>query len=425
MSTATGAERDLSLDLGRFGPVWLDVSRLVSRFGRDALTGIDRVELAYLRLMLERADPHTRFLCRTTRGYLLFGLDGGQCLMDHLTGHVPPPQADLWSRLSLRGHRPRHQLEAALRRHALDRCRVTRLGRLLDRCQTGPCVYFNTGHANLSENVFRPFRQHDVKTVVLIHDLIPLTHPETVADGSTARFAARLERVRLYADLVISNSRATQDAVDAHWANECGAPPISVALLGVDDVQRPTVAKDPKSFVVLGTIEARKNHALLLDVWEQLSASLPPDQMPHLHIIGPVGWRVTELMARLTTHPLLNKAIFMHGAVPEAKKTRRLAEAQALLFPSLAEGFGYPPLEALALGTPVVVSDLPVLRETLGTMAVYLSPKDAYSWSETIRQHVVGTDTINMDGAAALPRWETHFADVGKALAIIRPEGRA
>ena len=60
------------------GPIWLDVTRLLSRVGRGVLTGIDRVELAYLEHLLSTSDTSTRFLCKTTRGYLLLGAEGGR-----------------------------------------------------------------------------------------------------------------------------------------------------------------------------------------------------------------------------------------------------------------------------------------------------------------------------------------------------------
>jgi glycosyltransferase involved in cell wall biosynthesis len=174
---------------------------------------------------------------------------------------------------------------------------------------------------------------------------------------------------------------------------------------------------------MLGTIEPRKNHALMLEVWEGLAAALPPGRMPQLHVIGPTGWRVEGLMARLADHPLRGRAIHLHGPLPEAAVQAHLARAAALLFPSLAEGYGYPPLEAALAGALPICSDLPVFRETLGNSAVYLAPTDAYPWMETIKKHVLGTEVLPTLPAPLAPDWAAHFDTVGKALAQHRAEG--
>jgi glycosyltransferase involved in cell wall biosynthesis len=169
--------------------------------------------------------------------------------------------------------------------------------------------------------------------------------------------------------------------------------------------------------VMLGTIEPRKNHALMLDVWEMLAKRLPPEVMPQLHIIGPTGWNVAALMDRLHAHPLLGRAIHLHGALPDVAVHDHLARAGALLFPSLAEGYGYPPLEAALAGALPICSDLAVFRETLGNTAVYVTGQDAYSWMETIQKHLVVSNDLPSLPAPDAPGWDAHFEIVGASLA--------
>jgi glycosyltransferase involved in cell wall biosynthesis len=176
---------------------------------------------------------------------------------------------------------------------------------------------------------------------------------------------------------------------------------------------------------MLGTIEPRKNHALMLDVWDTLAAELPPGLMPELHIVGPVGWRVEALMARIEAHPLKGRAIHLHGPLPEVEMQAQLARATALLFPSLAEGFGYPPLEAALMGALPICSDLPVFRETLGKSAVYLNVKDAYSWSDTIKKHVLGIEALPILPPPEVSGWQAHFERVARAVAGIERKGHA
>jgi len=405
------------------GVIWLDVSRLLSRVGRGVLTGIDRVELAYLDHLLQAAAPETRYICRTTRGVLLLDHLGGACLADLVHGHRPLGRADTLSRLTGRGHRPRHRAEAALRACAVDRVLMARLPTLLARHGKCGLTYLNVGHANLSERVLASFSAQGARIVVLLHDIIPILHPDTVAPDMPVKFAGRIDRVRRHARLVICNSEVTAQDLRTHWAGAQGFPELMVAHLGIDQTPAPLVRKDPKSVVMLGTIEPRKNHALMLDAWDILARQYSEDQLPHLHIIGPRGWQVADLLRRLDHHPLKDRVIFDHGPVSEAERRRRIATARLMVFPSWVEGYGLPPLEALALGTLPLVSDLPVLRETMGDAATFLPPCDAYCWAETIMQHVGGIvstpDTTNI----VLPDWFSHFARVARALTPDTVEG--
>ena len=399
------------------GVIWLDVTRLVSRAGRGVLTGIDRVELAYLEHLLTCPTAAVRFLLCSTRGYILLDKDGGKVLRDLVLGQMPLGPADRLSRLFGKGTDPRHRVEASLRSLAIARCLRGGLGRMIGRMAKGPGWYLNIGHTGLSAARLAAFSsQSEMRVAVLIHDLIPITHPDLVAPGMPARFATRLDAVRAYADLVICNSAATAGELKRHWAGG-QSPHRIVAHLGVEAALRDDTARDRRHVVMLGTIEPRKNHGLMLDTWEVLARDLPQDHLPQLHIIGPTGWQVDALMERLARHPLLGRAIHHHGPLSEAEVRRHLARAAALVFPSLAEGYGYPPLEAALAGAMPICSDLSVFRETLGNSAVYVPHQDAYSWAETIKKLLVVSDELPSLPLPKAPGWDAHFETVGAFLA--------
>jgi glycosyltransferase involved in cell wall biosynthesis len=397
--------------------IWLDVTRLVSRAGRPVLTGVDRVEHAWLRHLLAEGSSQTRYLLRTTRGYLLLDHRGGRIILSCLEGSPLPKRGDWVSRLYGKGSDPRHRLESMLRPLAQDRALSRGLGRLIRRSGAVGFTYLNVAHANLSSETLRALSDApDVHVAVLIHDLIPILHPDLVADDMPERFAERIERVRRAADLILCNSDATAQDLAAHWAHADHCPPMVVAPLGLDPRPRSDVARDPRHFVMLGTIEPRKNHALMLDVWEGLARVLPPDLMPQLHIIGPTGWRVEAVMNRLARHPLLGRSIHLHGPLPEAAVRDHLGRAVALLFPSLAEGYGYPPLEAALAGALPICSDLPVFRKTLGESAVYRKADDVYLWLETIRKHCLDIERLPILPVPDVPTWDEHHLRVTRAL---------
>ncbi|MFT5742778.1 MAG: glycosyltransferase involved in cell wall biosynthesis, partial [Paracoccaceae bacterium] len=199
-----------------------------------------------------------------------------------------------------------------------------------------------------------------------------------------------------------------KDRLDAYVAD---AKPDSyksavVAHLGVD-LTPPDAASLPKSldltrpyFVTVGTIEPRKNHGLLLDVWEALGAD-----PPRLFICGSRGWQNEDVFARLDRGI---EGVTELSGLSDGAIAALFQGAHAMLFPSFAEGFGLPPIEAAALGTPVICGDLAIWREVLGDTGVYLDVTDRYKWQKAIIKIAEQKNTSPKDKMVA-PTWADHF----------------
>lgn len=402
--------------MGAPPPGWLlDLTRLVSRLGRGALTGVDRVELAYLEHLATGPVPLWG-LVRTALGFVLLDGRGAQMVRDCATGIAPLGAADLLGRISRWDQPLRARAESDLRRVALARCVRPLLGRMLRRHLPCGTVYLNVGHADLAQGVMRAV--HGIagaKVVVLVHDTIPLDHPEFSRPGIPAVFARKLAVVAAAADLVIHTTEATRARTETHLAALGRVPPGVVAALGVP-VPRPAPGLLPPGldlarpyYVTIGTIEPRKNHALLLDVWEKLPDRLPAADMPRLFILGHRGWADAALFAQLDA-TAAGGLVRTLPDLPDGAVAALLAGAEALLFPSLAEGYGLPPLEAMSLGVPVCCAPLPVFHETLGDYAVYLEVTSSYSWMETIAKNVTaGEGRGENRQARKVPGWADHF----------------
>ncbi|WP_339986211.1 glycosyltransferase [Gymnodinialimonas ulvae] len=298
------------------------------------------------------------------------------------------------------------------------------MNRLAQRQGVDGATYLNIGHANLSGDVLSVFGG-GTACVVMVHDLIPITHPDLVAPTQPANFAGRIGRVRRHASHVIANSRATATALGDHWTGTDRVPPITVAPLGADHFTRVDAARDPLHFVMLGTIEPRKNHGLMIDVWEALATEYPADQMPQLHIIGLPGWRGEALMDRLERHMLRGTAIHLHGGLPDTEMRAHLARANALLFPSITEGYGFPPLEAAMAGATPVCSDLAVFHETLGDCGVYVDNPTAYHWKETIKQLIDDKVRVPDPTDVKVQTWQEHFEIVAESVISQDVRGRS
>jgi len=377
----------------------LDVTRLVWRVWSGRLpTGIDRVCLAYL----EHYGP--RALAVVQRGKLRLVLSGRH-------------SSELFALLRRGGPGFRRRLAALLAAAALSRG---------PRRSTRGWTYLNIGHTGLdAPGLTGWLARQNWKPVYLVHDLIPISHPEFCRPGESQRHLRRMRAVLESAAGVIANSGATRDAL-IEFAGREGriAPPCQVAWLAAPDhlPAAPVPPPTRPTFVMVGTIEGRKNHLLLLHLWEKLARELGP-ATPKLVLIGQRGWEADEVFALLDRSPRLKRHVRELGRCDDATMFGWLDQARALLMPSFVEGFGIPVIEALQRGVPVIASDLPVFREIAGDTPLYLDPLDGQGWEAAIKAYC-GDDPDRARQLAAMPSfhapsWDDHFAKVDGWLATL------
>ncbi|MFG6603262.1 MULTISPECIES: glycosyltransferase family 4 protein [unclassified Sulfitobacter] len=373
---------------------------------------MDRVELAYLSHLLTEDAPLFG-VARTALGYALLDRDGMRGFQDRLAGRVPWGRADLLSCL-LRGRTVAlSRAESDLRRLAVARCVPARLPAMLARHLPPGFAYLNVGHSNLTDRVLGAVKQARGRSAVLIHDVIPLEYPAYQRPGTVAPFRAKIDRVSAQADLVIYNSQDTRQRSEAQMRGRI--PLAVVAHLGVD-LPAPDAGELPAGlpperpyFVIVGTIEPRKNHGFLLDLWQKMG----PDA-PLLLICGARGWNNSAVFDRLDRLPE-NGPVQELANLSDKGLAALVQGAAGMLFPSHAEGFGLPPAEALSLGTRVLCNDLPVLHEVLGDKAVYAPLSEPYSWIRTIEEWAASVPDPRPATTFIAPTWAEHFKTVLKS----------
>ena len=395
----------------------LDLTRLVSRVGRGALTGIDRVEMAYLERLLE-APPPLYGLVTTGRGHYLLDPAGVGALHRRLKGVAPWGANDAVSFLLRRHPPPRRRAEADLRRLAVARIRRGGLASVLGRYLPAGTAWLNVGHSNLGEEVFSAVAALPGATMaVFIHDTIPLDHPEFQREGTVASFARKLRLAGQHADLIIVNSDFTRLRIEAHLAAMGRLPEVAVAHLGVSPAAPcprelpPGLDRSRPYFVALGTLEPRKNLMFLLDIWERLAAG---GDGPLLYLVGRRGWKCAMLLARLDAGV---PGVQELGSLSDGAVSALVQGSAGLLMPSLAEGFGLPVAEAAALGVPVICNTLPVYQEFVGDYPVYVNVSDMYLWETKIRKladrfRAGDSEWRNRAAGMHLPTWQEHFDHV-------------
>ena len=376
----------------------IDITRLADRFLQKRLpTGVDRVRLQYLQHFRDYAYALVRFAGR----WVDFGRADSQRIFEILLDGDPVGRSVI-RRSVARGY------ALAWRQR-----------------QCG--VLFNTGHSGLDRSDYaeRMIRR-GLKPVFFLHDLIPISHPEYCRAGEAERHHRRLETMLAVGKGLIVNSAATRDELLAYaTARGVAVPPCAVALLAPAKLPEPYRGRplEKPYFVVLGTIEPRKNHSLLLHLWRQLVSEMG-DAAPQLVVIGQRGWECEQVV------DLLDRCAALQGHVTELPRcddrelATWLAHAQALLFPSFIEGFGMPLVEALMLGVPVVASDLPVFREVAGDIPRYLNPLDGPGWRQSVLEFMQTASVarqvqIGRMASYAPPTWEQHFEIVEDLLRTI------
>ena len=368
------------------GPTVLDVTRLVDRLRYGRLpTGIDRVCLAYVAHFGGQARALLRWAGRA------------HCL----------PVAE--SRALFRW------LLAPRSKRALYALLAVGIARSFFSRRPQAAWLFHTGHAGLEDPLLQSMVMRDqLRLIVMIHDLIPLTHPGFCRRGEDRKHAARLRASLQLAAGIICNSAVTRAELAA-WAEGAGLalPPTQVLWLAPAIVQRVARARPLAQpyYVVLGTIEPRKNHALLIAVWARLRAELG-ERCPRLVVIGQPGWDVDDTLTALRAGAARGEFVLAMDGCDDETTAAWLQSAEALLFPSFVEGYGLPLVEALALDVPVLAADLPVFREIAGERPRYLDPADPAAWAAAIVE--CESRRPARDGAAAAgfeaPTWPAHFA---------------
>ncbi len=271
-------------------------------------------------------------------------------------------------------------------------------------------------------------RLRGARMLAFVHDLIPLSHPEYFRPGELGRHGVRMELTAKIAHAVVANSTHTLGEFERFVRSRgLRMPPATVARLGPG---LPTAPPGPRPlaqpyFVVLGTIEPRKNHAMLLHLWRRL-AERHGERAPRLAVIGHRGWECEHVA------DLLERCLPLRGVVVElpdcddAQAVTWLAHAQAVLYPSFVEGYGLPLLEALVHGVPAIASDLEVFREVAGDVPEYVDPLDAPRWEALVLEYAREASAARQAQLARLRAhapmtWEAHFREVDAFLASLAP----
>ncbi|ALI01437.1 lipopolysaccharide 1,6-galactosyltransferase [Pseudomonas sp. FW306-02-F02-AA] len=268
---------------------------------------------------------------------------------------------------------------------------------------------------------FFPFaeqlKREGVGIVSVVYDLIPLTHPQFYDTRLVQIFNEWFDWISQTADGYMAISSTVRDQVREELHRRVG--PAKAETLWFDyfhlgselDLSEATAAVEPRLarlfttpepvFLMVSTIEPRKNHDYLLDAFE---LAWTAGSKARLCIAGRVGWKCDALLDRVRKHPELNQRLFMFNDLSDTSLEHAYSHASALVFPSYVEGFGLPLVEAMQRGLPAMGSDIPVFREIGGEFMAYFDLAAPQSLVDLIT-HMENTGTFPAARKVSEWRW--------------------
>jgi glycosyltransferase involved in cell wall biosynthesis len=250
----------------------------------------------------------------------------------------------------------------------------------------------------------------DGPTVITVHDLSWIRHPEAHPTERVKDMNRHFESGLRQANAIITDSEFVKRELMEVFG--VASERITPILLGVEAMFTPLAPAETQAvlaqhrlthgqyFLALGTLEPRKNLSLALRAHQQLPAQTR--QRYPLVLIGMQGWHTAELERQMA--PLVQVGeVRQLGYVPSLELATIMAGATALVYPSLYEGFGLPPLEAMACGVPVICANTSSLPEVVGDAGVLIDPRDEGALASAMRRMADDPATrADLSGKAAL-----------------------
>lgn len=246
-------------------------------------------------------------------------------------------------------------------------------------------------------SVAEKMKRDGVKIISVIYDLIPVTHPQFCEAGLVNVFLKWIIWIAQTADGFMAISKTISDQTRAQVVAQIGEDAANARwhdyfYLGSElDLTKSSSQIRSKVidgfrgnapiYLMVSTIEPRKNHHYLIDAFELLwNRGIDVK----LCFVGKVGWKCTDLMKRTQSHTELNKRFFVFNDLSDTELEYCYKNAKALTLPSFVEGFGLPIVEAMQRGLPVMASDIPIFREVGSDFIAYFDLENSSSLAELV-----------------------------------------
>lgn len=270
------------------------------------------------------------------------------------------------------------------------------------KAQYAKSIYINSTFINIpnGEEHYKLIKAVGIKTIHVIHDLIPIEFPEYTFGDQNLKHFGRLAAVNNLGGVIIAISNHVKSKIESAL-NGIKNKNLNIIVNrnGVNEkfIKAKNQIKYQKKnqFIYVSTIEPRKNHALLLNLWRRmLDESDDCETLPKLLIVGRRGWGSQNIFDALDKNMGVKNNIIEKNNATDEEIIKDINESKAMLFPSFDEGWGLPIVESLALGTPVICSDIPVHRECSQGVGIFIDYLDGLEWLRIIKNVSTGAMQI-------------------------------
>ncbi len=410
--------------------VVFDLTRAVKYMDRCLPSGIERVDINYLNGLMN----DDRFKVKGAFEFVQKGTNYLVGVSDEMTRRIHRHLYGKWI-LGQPADEPFIAAGKAIRDELVQAVRGVRIvsGKRIDealmklRKEDPAPVYLNCHFINIpdGEKHQEVIAATGFSPAYVVHDLIPIEFPDYsyANDQGKGHLKRLIAAGQLNATVIAISDHVKEKVREVSSALGFTDLKITVNRNGVEErfVTAPK-RQDPaprNQFVFVSTIEPRKNHALLLNVWKKIiNSGLPEDEIPHLLIFGKRGWDIQNIVNMLERSPAIARYVSENNKATDEEIVQAIQASKAVLFPSFDEGWGLPIVEALSLGTPVICSDLPVHRECTQGLAHYIDPIDGLGWYEAIMAVSRGELVLDTQGFQPI-RWKDSVRGLADIVASI------
>lgn len=402
--------------------ILLDITRLLNSISKGETTGIDRVELKYY-CHIVKSYANYQLIAKFRQTFYLIDNNKFQIsITNYLCRDVKNANSHYKTKNVLKSHWFEKEYLYYKFYRKMHKCCISLGLKHFIKKEKGRIVYVNVSHLNFEDDFLLAFlKKNKVIIICMLHDIIPITHPQFCNYLSYSKHEYRVLNMIDVANVIICNSYYTKkvflEYIEKNKKIFMGD--IRVLQLGTEKLLQDTNTSDlnlnnilsaERYFLILGTIEPRKNHILILEIWMELLLEMG-DDCPQLYIVGKRGWQTKEFFDKLNIFKSKSKGLIKEfNDIGDTQLGSFIKNATCLLNPTFIEGWGMPITEALSLNIPVICSDLEVLRESGQDLAIYIEVGNKDKWKNAILDVYYYNDKHKSNIESFCPvDWNDHF----------------
>lgn len=411
--------------------IFYDVTRLLDRVNAPTPTGIDRVDIKYAFFILNNDKYEANFvflknnifyLCESNFIKKILHSLNARWILGVKDGEKLPGINDV-------------TLKYTVKNKSTDKLGDPRfvdsgLFHKLVSSVNKPGVYLNFSHHGVGQvdsyYIFKTLG--GLKIGFYLHDIIPIDYPEYVKEGDELTHQKRVLAMVDFGDVIFVNSEYTKERLlDNCIFMKREAPSIYVLQIGVEKSFLNLLPEDfPEElgylklndyFIYVGTIEPRKNHLMLLNLWRSY---FNKTSSPKLVLLGKRGWNNQAVFDILDRSKNIKNNVVELSGVSDGLMISLILGSKGVVFPTFVEGWGMPLVEALSLHVPVLAADIPSLREAGQGKALYIDPLDAIGWKKQLLRLLedkeFAREVVSEQNGFSPPQWESAFEEFDRVL---------